>query len=234
MDDALGQTDPLREPAPPHGATVAFIVERLRDDIFRSRLAPGARLVECDLTSRFSVSRGPVREALRRLAAEGLIEHVPNRGALVRRLSAREIRELFQIRVELEGLAARLAAGSSDEAARTHFAHSVRPIFGETPRVAPDYLKENAAFHDAIMALAGNLQLRDLAERLHLPLIMAQVEDTLTADVLCTSVREHRAIAEAIIARDPDAAQARIRAHLERAAKLTLARLSDDKLATAG
>ena len=201
---------------------------------FAGRLAPGARLVECDLTSRFAVSRGPVREALRRLAAEGLIEHVPNRGAVVRRRSAREIRELFQIRVEMEALAARLAANACDEAARPRFAKSVRPIFGDAPRVAPDYLKENAAFHDAIMALAGNLQLRDLAERLHLPLIMAQVEDTLTADVLCTSVREHRAIAEAIIARDPDAAQARMRAHLERAAKLTLARLGEDKFTTVG
>ena len=70
---------------PARGATVAFIVEKLRADILAGRLAPGTRLVECDLTARFAVSRGPVREALRRLAAEGLIEHLPNRGALVRR-----------------------------------------------------------------------------------------------------------------------------------------------------
>ncbi len=93
-----------------HGATVAFIVERLRADILAGALAPGSRLVECDLTARFSVSRGPVREALRRLAAEGLIEHWPNRGAVVRRLSTRGMRELFEIRVEMEALAARLAA----------------------------------------------------------------------------------------------------------------------------
>src|ERR1700723_3733451 len=102
------------EAPPAHGATVAHIVERLRDDILARRLPPGARLVESDLTTRFAVSRGPVREALRRLAAEGLIEHVPHRGALVRRLSPREIRELFQIRIELESLAARLAAGTED------------------------------------------------------------------------------------------------------------------------
>ena len=64
--------------APAHGATVTFIVERLRDDILARRLPPGTRLVEIDLTARFAVSRGPVREALRRLAAEGLIEHVPH------------------------------------------------------------------------------------------------------------------------------------------------------------
>ena len=100
-----------RKPAPPaHGATVAFIVERLREDILAGRLPPGSRLIECDLTARFAVSRGPVREALRRLSADGLIEHWPHRGAVVRRLSAREIGELFQIRVEMEALAARLAA----------------------------------------------------------------------------------------------------------------------------
>src|ERR1700734_3172942 len=95
-----GQIDaPAAGPA--HGATVAHIVERLRGDILAHALAPGARLVENDLTLRFAVSRGPVREALRRLAAEGLIEHAPHRGALVRRLSPREIQELFQIRVGL-------------------------------------------------------------------------------------------------------------------------------------
>ncbi len=209
--------------SPAHGATVAFIVERLREAILAGRLAPGSRLVESELTTRFSVSRGPVREALRRLAAEGLIEHWPHRGALVRRLSARAIRELFQIRVEMEQLAARLAAGSDDPEARARFAEAIRPIYGDRQRQAPDYLAENAAFHDAMMALAGNLQLRDLAMRLHLPLIMAQVGDILTTDVLEASVREHRAIAAAILERDPEAAASLMRVHLERAAALALA-----------
>jgi DNA-binding GntR family transcriptional regulator len=207
---------------PAHGATVAFIVERLREDILAGRIAPGLRLVESDLTARFVVSRGPVREALRRLAADGLIDHWPNRGALVRRLSAREIGEFFQIRVELESLAARLAAESDDADARARFAVAIRPILADEPRRLPDYLCENAAFHEALMALAGNRQLRDLAMRLHLPLIMAQVADILTADVLEASVREHRAIAAAILGRDAQAAANFMRAHLERASALAL------------
>ncbi len=208
---------------PAHGATVAFIVERLREDILAGRLAPGSRLVECELTARFSVSRGTVREALRRLAAEGLIEHRPHRGALVRRLCEREIQELFQIRVEMESLAARLAAESDDAEARARFAEAIRPIFDDRGRCAPDYLAEIAAFHEATMALAGNLQLRELAMRLHLPPILVQVGDILTPEVLEASVREHRAIARAILARDPTAAAAHMRAHLERAAALALA-----------
>ena len=210
--------------APAHGATVAFIVERLRDDIFAGRLGQGSRLVEGDLTARFAVSRGPVREALRRLSAEGLIEHWPNRGALVRRLSERAIRELFQIRIEMEQLAARLAAGSEDEAARARFTEAIQPIFHDEARNGSGYLDENLTFHDALMALSGNLQLREVATRLRLPLIMAQVGGVLTADVIKTSVHEHRAIAKAVLARDPETAARLIRAHLERAAALAPAR----------
>ena len=212
-----------RAPVPPaHGATVAFIVERLREDIWAGRLQPGSRLVESDLTARFAVSRGPVREGLRRLSADGLIEHRPHRGAVVRRLTEREIRELFLIRIEMEALAARLAAVADAPERRTRFAASIEPIHSEASRNPCDYLKENAAFHDAVMALADNLQLRELAVRLQLPLIMAQVGDVLTPPVLEASVREHRAIARAILERDPSAATARMREHLERAAAVAL------------
>ena len=212
-----------RAPVPPaHGATVAFIVERLREDIWAGRLQPGSRLVESDLTARFAVSRGPVREGLRRLSADGLIEHRPHRGAVVRRLTEREIRELFLIRIEMEALAARLAAVADAPERRTRFAASIEPIHSEASRNPCDYLKENAAFHDAVMALADNLQLRELAVRLQLPLIMAQVGDVLTPPVLEASVREHRAIAKAILERDPSAASARMREHLERAAAVAL------------
>ncbi len=220
---ALGGNSGDEVGAPAHGATVGHIVERLRDDILAHRLSPGERLVECDLTSRFAVSRGPVREALRRLAADGLIEHAPHRGAVVRRLSQREIRELFQIRVEMESLAARLAAEAAEPSERARFAGAIQMIFAEAPREACVYLRENAAFHEAIMRLAGNRQLGELSMRLHLPLIMAQVGDALTGEVLRASVREHRAIAEAILRQDPAAAAAAMRAHLERAAAFALA-----------
>ncbi|HEY1941738.1 MAG TPA: GntR family transcriptional regulator [Roseiarcus sp.] len=215
-------------PPPAHGATVAHIVERLREDILAHRLSPGARLIESELTARFDVSRGPVREALRRLAAEGLIAHAPNRGAVVRRLTARDISELFEIRLELEGLAARRAAEAGDACERERFADAIRVIFDDAPRLACDYLAENADFHDAVMRLAGNRQLQDLSMRLHLPLIMAQVGAALTAEVLRLSVLEHRAIAKAILAQDPNGATAAMRAHLERAAAFALAREEEE------
>jgi DNA-binding GntR family transcriptional regulator len=98
----------------------------------------------------------------------------------------------------------------------------LRPFFDNRRRRALDDLAENAAFHDAMMVLADNLQLREVATRLHLPLIMAQVHDIPTPEVLEASAREHRAIAGAIL-RDPAAAAAHMLAHLERAAALALA-----------
>jgi len=222
----MRKTERARSPAPAvlpaHGATVAFIVERLREEILAGRLAPGSRLVEIDLTARFAVSRGPVREGLRRLSADGLIEHRPHRGAVVRRLTEREIRELFLIRIEMEALAARLAAATDAPDRQSRFVASIRPIYADAPRNPCKYLEENAAFHEAVMALADNHQLRELAARLQLPLIMAQVRDVLTPTVLEASVHEHRAIAKAILGRDPTAASAHMRAHLERAARVAL------------
>ena len=216
-------TSPVAEDAPVHGATVAHVVEKLREDILNLKLAPGARLVENDLTMRFAVSRGPVREALRRLAAEGLIIHVPHRGALVRSLRRRDIEELFQIRITLESLATHLASVSRDAQAREEFETTIAPIFSDAPRSPVDYMAENNVFHGAILTLAGNEQLRDLALKLQLPLIMSPVVELLTPEVLAASVREHRELALAIRGADADRAVAVARAHLKRAAEITLA-----------
>lgn len=216
----------MKDPAanPVHGEKVARIVAQLRDEILSRRTAPGERLVEADLTGRFAVSRGPIREALRRLAAEGFIEHAPNRGAVVRRLSRRDIFELFQIRAELEALAARGAAAAADPDERAAFAAAIAPIYAEEPREPCGYLIENAEFHAAVMTLAGNRQLSDLSLRLHLPLIMAQVDDALTPQAMSASVGEHRAIARAILAKDEAGADKAMRAHLDRAARLAMTR----------
>ena len=211
------------EGRPAHGATVSRIVERLRSEILDSRFEPAERLVEIDLTRRFGVSRGPVREALRRLAAEGLIEHVPNRGGMVRRLSRTEMREFFEIRIELETLAVRLAAQNDDPVARAAFRNAVDAIFDDAPRDFSHYLSENAAFHEAILTLAGSKALHELVDRLQLTLLMGQVRARVGDDVINTSVSEHRKIVDAIMKRDAESAGAALRAHLERAAALALA-----------
>lgn len=209
------------------GTTVEQLVGRLRSGILNGRYAPGQRLIEADLTGDFGVSRGPVREALRRLSAEGLVEMVPHRGAMVRRLSFVETQELFEIRTELEALAARRAAGAvADTSVRVRFEQASRPIWSEDPRLsAIDYLDENARFHEAVTVASGNAQLLALGHQLQLSLlmfpIMMQMSGELSARIMCTSVSEHRDIASAILDADPARAETAMRHHLRRAADFT-------------
>jgi DNA-binding GntR family transcriptional regulator len=212
------------EPPKPErrGATGQGVVDFLSDAIRGGRFAPGQRLVEVDLTRELGVSRGPVREALRRLAAEGLIEVVPNRGALVRRLSATEALELFEIRTELEAFAARRAAEAMRAPdARARFRCAVAAIWDTAPRHSTAaYIAENQRFHAAIIEAAGNRQLVALNWRLQLSLILAQIGAALTSQVVAASLAEHRAIAAAILDGDAAAADRAIRDHLGRATAL--------------
>lgn len=195
------------------------MVRFLTDAIQKGRFVPGQRLVEADLTAELGVSRSLLREAFRRLAAEGLIEIVPNRGALVRRLSMTEAMELFDIRLELEALAARLAARNvADPCVRERFERQIAQIWGAAPRFSTsDYIAENQRFHGAVFEAAGNRQLVKLNRQLQLSLIMAQISTALTAEIIMQSLSEHRSIAGAILGRNEEAADKAIRAHLERA-----------------
>jgi DNA-binding GntR family transcriptional regulator len=202
-----------------HGAKGDTVVDYLMRAIQAGRFVPGQRLVEADLTAELGVSRSLLREAFRRLSAEGLIEIVPNRGALVRRLTMTEAMELFEIRMELEALAARLAAERiADPCTRERFERRIAPIWEEAPRFSTsDYLAENRRFHAAVFEAAGNGQLVKLNRQLQLSLIMAQIASELTGEVMMESLREHRAIASAILSGDAAAADAAGRAHLARA-----------------
>jgi DNA-binding GntR family transcriptional regulator len=212
-----------------HGRKVVSVADYLSDAILNGRFAPGQRLVEADLTSNLGVSRGPVREAFRRLSAEGLIEIVPHRGAVVRRLSIIEALELFEIRIELEALAARLAAENmKDSSIRKAFEAAIAPIWNLEPRHSTaEYLQENQLFHSAVMTAAGNGQLIKLNQQMHLSLIMAQISASLTSHVISASLHEHRMIASAIRARDVCGADAAIRDHLRRAQDLMRAMPQD-------
>lgn len=110
----------------PVGRTAAplrrSVVDAIRQSIVLGRLAPGTRLIERELIEKMAVSRTVIREALRQLEAEGLIEVVANKGAVVRNLSRAEANDLYAIRAVLEGLAARLFAERADTASRAELA----------------------------------------------------------------------------------------------------------------
>ena len=201
------------------GATVDYVLRHVRDGIFQGQYAPGQRLIEADLTRELGISRGPLREALHRLAADKLLEIVPNRGAIVRRLTMREMRELFSIRIALESLAVNEAtANLRDPAIRACFESDIGPIWLPEQR-APGrgYIAENKSFHDAIIRASGNETLGIVTSQLQLPLLMFQFNKMLTAGNIAASLAEHRAVAQAMLDGDAAAAESCMRSHLERA-----------------
>ncbi len=212
-----------------HGSKAVQIAAEVSRAIHSGRFVPGQRLIEHDITRDLGVSRSLLREAFRTLSAEGVIEIVPNRGATVRRLCLREVEELFAIRMELEALAARLAAARCNEpVVRTKFATDIKDIHLDHPRNSTqNYLVENQHFHAAIFQAAGNTELQKLNRLLQLSLMMAQISSLLTAEVLRASMTEHRAIAAAVLDRDPSAADAAIRSHLARACDFVRAAPAD-------
>jgi DNA-binding GntR family transcriptional regulator len=198
------------------GETVDYVVRRLREGILHGRFAPGQRLIARDVMEHIGISRGPVREAFRRLAAEGLIDVVPNRGAVVRRMSRRQVSNLFQIRECLEGLAARLAALHIDEvdnrAQFTEVWAKVRPR-GEA-MAWNTFIEHNRLYHMTIVRIGGNEQLCELIDNLQLPMMMLQVGLAMRPEHTEISHTAHVAIAEAILDGDAQAAEAAMQEHM--------------------
>ncbi|MBO9356293.1 FCD domain-containing protein [Bordetella petrii] len=194
-------------------------LQQIRDAIQNGQFAPGQRLIEADLMEAFSVTRGPLREALRRLGMEGTVELVPNRGAIVKAFSRSELIDLFRIRESVEGLAARLAAEEvAKKGVREAFVRDYEAIDARGADPATVFREENGAFHDLILRFADNAQLTLLMKRLQLPVIRFQVRATLDEVYRQESRTEHRAVFDAIVREDPDAAEACMRTHLRNAA----------------
>ncbi|MCA1190477.1 MULTISPECIES: GntR family transcriptional regulator [unclassified Saccharopolyspora] len=159
MADAVNGRTPLREQ----------VRRALQDRISDGRLRPGDRLYEQEIAAEFGVSRVPVREAIRMLQSEGLVDVAPNRrGVFVRSLDRAQVEELFDVREALEALAARLAASraSADVADRLGvLAERARRAWagGDVDAMSA----ANTEFHDRIVALSGNALLASVLEPLH-------------------------------------------------------------------
>ncbi len=210
---------------PPRGSMVDHIASQTREAILSGRFALGQRLIEADLARDLGVSRGPLREALRRLSAEGLVDLVPNRGAVVRRLTRKEVADRYQIRESLEGLAARLAAGRLDEDGnRARLAAAWRPYEADAPPRSIDQARQdNYVLHQAIAEMSGNPQLAEMSRQLWLPTVMVALRAAVDAEHWRQSATEHARVVEAIRARRPAEAERAMRRHLRRGCETILA-----------
>jgi DNA-binding GntR family transcriptional regulator len=197
------------------------VANDLRAGILHGRLAAGARLGEVELAERLGVSRTPVREALTRLAAEGLVEIVPNRGARVATWTVAELEGVFDLRVSLEPRLAGLAAGAAtdaDVAALDELAHRMIAVGSPGPRQDLDALVPlNRAFHDRLVALADHPTLATaLAAAIHPPIVRRNFH-TYDEASLRRSLAHPAVIVAALRAGDPVWAQAVMTAHISNA-----------------
>lgn len=236
---AQGPPPPDRPPTPDRAgprASVDELTERIQDRILAGSLAGGSWLRQERLASEFGVSRTPIREALRALAGRGLVELHDRRGAIVCMPTARDVREAYAVRAELEGYAAELAAlwaRASDLERLAEAAGLFERLVTAAPR-RPGWQKANDRFHIAILDAAGNARLKATIEALHTSFPRNLTWSALSGEtgLLSENVEQHREIRRAIEDRDPAGARARMTAHVRRAGDLVAHRL--DRIAVGG
>lgn len=184
-------------------ALAVEITNRLRQMILEGQLQPGEKINEKALTNQFQVSRTPLREALKVLAAEGLLDLIPHRGAVITRQSDGERSEVFHVLAALEALAGELAAqvASDEELARIRtMTEHLRQSYEGTDR--PTYFRINQDIHKAILRASGNDTLVKSHELLAYRVQRARYQANLTPERWRAAVEEHEAITEALCARD--------------------------------
>jgi DNA-binding GntR family transcriptional regulator len=188
----------------------------IRQALSSGDMVPGQRLIEQELSDTFNATRSSVREALQDLAAEGLVELVPRRGARVRVVSVEEAIQITECRASLEGLCARRAA----ELATAEQRSDLQEIGASMQRAVAGgdldaYSALNRRLHDRIAHASGQKVAEQLLERLNGQMVRHQFRLSRRAGRPSQSLPQHLAIIEAITTGDGPAAEAAAQAHLD-------------------
>jgi DNA-binding GntR family transcriptional regulator len=199
------------------------VVEGIRNAIAMGRFAAGQRLVERDLCELMGVSRTLIREALRQLESEELIEVIPNKGPIVARISARQAREVFQLRVELEGLASELFAQAATneqlKGLQAAFEHlKLTYASGDSPAI----LAAKTQFYDRLVEGAGNEALGRVLRQLHSRAMVLRATSLSQPGRRAESEREIAELMKALRRRDGAAARKATVVHVTKAAQAAL------------
>lgn len=219
-----------------HKQLAQVIADRLRSDILEGRLKPGEWLRQERLAQEVGASQMPVREALKRLDAEGLVEHVPYRGVRVVEFNVEDVEDLYACRMFVEGMTARYAATSiTDEELKELRALHDKMVQHVTPADLPEYREMNRRFHTIIFnASRRSYLIRSLSQlwAAFPTMLWSNIPHAAQESVPgreADDAVEHEAIVRALEARDPDAAERAVRAHIEAAGEALLAVLREQQ-----
>ncbi len=211
------------------------VAQRLRALIVEGGIAPGQKLNERELAEQLQVSRTPLREALKLLTAEGLVEHLPNRGAIVVQLSADDVAHAFEVMAALEALSGELAcARISDEELAELQALNFEMRAHHARRDLPAYYRLNAQIHLGINRAARNPVLSEVYDRLNARLQALRFSSNFDTEKWNAAVRDHDAMIEALVARDGARLRRILVSHMRHKADVVLAHLAGSASRGAG
>jgi DNA-binding GntR family transcriptional regulator len=191
--------------------------KRIREMIRKGALKKGDRILEAPMCQAMGVSRTPLREALRILSSEGLIELIPNRGAYVAQPSIKDIGEMFYVMSILEGTCARVCVEKMDDEGLRRLDDLYRKL--EQHCQAEDrekYMAVNHSFHSLVQELAGNSVLSEVIDALRQKILLYRYRQIYQPNRLKESMQEHRLLQRAFRERNPEAAERFMQEHLTR------------------
>jgi DNA-binding GntR family transcriptional regulator len=193
------------------------VAAKLRERIFEGALAPGSFIDEPALCAELSISRTPLREALKVLTAEGLLRHEPRRGCFVSQITEQDLDEIFPVIALLEGRCAFEAARNATDAdlAALEQLHDRLQRNAKGRRIT-EYYETNFAIHEAIILLANNRWLAQVIGDLRKIVKLARLQQLHAPGRLEQSLSEHMAVYAALKAHDAERAEAAMRTHLTR------------------
>jgi DNA-binding GntR family transcriptional regulator len=212
-----------------HNALSDTVYEGLYAKIVSGRLKPGTRITEQEVAEAEGVSRAPVREALKRLAQDRLVEFVPRSACYVRRLTREDVEDLFAVRADLERLAMQRAFGRFDTAE----VESIRVMFAGCldlgdRRLARRELALDVEFHRLIHVTSGSVIIQDMLDKLWARIQVLRAREAMRGDRAKVALEGHIAILDAILEADRRKALRLLKEHIEEARRYALSTLVAD------
>lgn len=212
----MSTSDPSAGPPLENRTLREQVVDHLREEILSSHLAPGAELGEVALARSLGISRGPLREAVGQLAAEGLVTIIPRRGAVVTRLTRKEFIDAYQVREALESLAIKLAVPRLSSAEKSQLHRMCEAMEREAASGdATRFFETNREFHRLLVRASGNRKLEAVHSQLIAQMGRLMNKSAELRGGLERSAAEHRAIIAAVDSGDAGQAARLLEEHIE-------------------